>query len=115
MYGRTPCAVIRKGDWKLIHWFGDYLDPRGFTPDDRPYGKLVLGPRTELYNLAEDLSETYDLFATHPEKAAELRNALEAWWKGTGAGFPTPNPEFDEPTWWITNGEPPTKTKGKSE
>ncbi|MCX8512610.1 MAG: sulfatase, partial [Chthoniobacteraceae bacterium] len=25
MYGRTPCAVIRKGDWKLIHWFGDYL------------------------------------------------------------------------------------------
>ncbi|MFZ4767626.1 MAG: sulfatase, partial [Roseimicrobium sp.] len=43
-YGRTPCAVIREGDWKLIHWFGDYLDTAGFTPDDKPYGKLIVGP-----------------------------------------------------------------------
>jgi hypothetical protein len=53
-YGRTPCAVIREGDWKLIHWFGDYLDTTGFTPDDKPYGKLVVGPRTEVFNLRED-------------------------------------------------------------
>jgi len=99
MYGKTPCAMIRKGDWKLIHWFGDYLDPRGFTPDDTPYGKLVLGPRTELYNLAGDLGETRDLFAAEPAKARELRAALEAWWKDTGAGFPTPNPDFDEKNW----------------
>jgi len=102
MYGRTPCAVLRKGDWKLIHWFGDYLDPRGFTPDQTPYGKLVVGPRTELYHLADDLSETRDLAADRPEKVRELRAALEAWWRDTGAGFPTRNPDFDEANWWVT-------------
>lgn len=105
MYGRTPCAVIRKGDWKLIHWFGDYLNPSGFTPDQTPYGKLVLGPRTELYHLADDPGETRDLAAAHPEKTKELRAALEAWWKDTGAGFPTKNPGFDEARWWLTNDQ----------
>jgi uncharacterized sulfatase len=113
MYGRTPCAVIRKGDWKLIHWFGDYLDPRGFTPDQTPYGKLVTGPRTELYNLRDDLSETNDLFGSQPGKAAELRTALEAWWKDTGAGLPSRNPDFVEASWWDTKGDTP-KRKGKA-
>ncbi len=99
MYGRTPCAVIRQGDWKLIHWFGDYLDPRGFTPDDKPYGKLVTGSRTELYHLRNDLSETHDLFSAEPEKAKQLRACLEGWWKDTGAGFPERNPDFDEANW----------------
>lgn len=113
MYGRTPCAVIRKGDWKLIHWFGDYLDPRGFTPDQMPYGKLVVGPRTELYNLRDDLSETNDLLASQPEKAKELRVALESWWKDTGAGMPTKNPDFDETTWWDTKKSAPKKSAPK--
>jgi uncharacterized sulfatase len=113
MYGRTPCAVIRKGDWKLIHWFGDYLDPRGFTPDQTPYGKLVLGPRTELYHLADDLSETRNLAATRPEKARELHAALEAWWKDTGAGFPTKNPDFEQENWWVTRTSD-IKAKGKA-
>jgi len=42
MYGKTPSSWIRQGDWKLIHWHGDYLDSAGFTPDQVPYGKLVL-------------------------------------------------------------------------
>lgn len=111
MYGRTPCAVIRKGDWKLIHWFGDYLDTSGSTPDQTPYGKLVLGARTELYNLQEDLSETKDLLASHPEKANELRAALESWWKETGAGIPSKNPDFDEATWWNTKEGTPRKNR----
>lgn len=112
MYGRTPCAVIRKGDWKLIHWFSDYLDPRGFTPDQTPYGKLVVGARTELYNLREDIGETRDFASARPEKAAELRAALEAWWKYTGAGFPTRNPDFDESAWWVIPAATP-KPEGK--
>jgi arylsulfatase A len=101
MYGRTPCAVIRRGDWKLIHWFGDYLDPHGFTPDDRIYGKLVTGPRTELYNLREDVGETNDLAVAQPEKAKELRAALDTWFAATGAKFPVKNPAFDEKNWWA--------------
>jgi uncharacterized sulfatase len=102
MYGRTPCSVIRKGDWKLIHWFGDYLDLEGFTPDETPYGKLIVGPRSELYNLRDDLGETQNLVDSHPEKATELRASLEAWWGDTGAGFPKKNPDFDPASWWIT-------------
>ena len=119
MYGRTPCAVIRQGDWKLIHWFGDWLDPRGSTPDQTPYGKLVLGPRTELYNLRDDLGETRDLAVAQPAKTKELRAALEAWWRDTGAGFPTRNPDFVEESWWLsqaaaakakTNTKTPTRS-----
>ena len=99
-YGRSPCAVIRQGDWKLIHWFGDYLDTRGLTPDNTPYGKLVIGPRTELYNLRDDIRETRDLAATQPAKARELRAALDAWWKDVGAKMPEKNPDFDAASWW---------------
>jgi len=112
-FGRTPCAVIREGDWKLIHWFGDYLDTTGFTPDDKPYGKLVLGPRTELYNLREDIGETNDLAAKRPQKTTHLTNALHAWWKATGASLPTRNPDFDEETWWAAKAGTPN-TKGKT-
>ncbi len=102
-YGRTPCAVIRQGDWKLVHWFGDYLDTRGFTPDDKPYGKLVVGERTELYNLRDDIGEARDLAAAQPEQAKQLKAALEAWWKDAGAAFPEMNPAYDAGTWWVEN------------
>jgi uncharacterized sulfatase len=99
-YGRSPCAVMRQGDWKLIHWFGDYLDTKGLTPDNTPYGKLVIGPRTELYNLRDDIGETRDLAATQPAKARELRAALDAWWRSVDAKMPDKNPDFDAASWW---------------
>ena len=99
-YGRTPCAVIREGDWKLIHWFGDYLDTTGFTPDDKPYGKLVVGQRTEVFNLREDPNETHNLATARPKKTTHLTNALNAWLKRTNAKLPTPNPDFNEKRWW---------------
>ena len=99
-YGRSPCAVIRQSDWKLIHWFGDYLDTRGLTPDHTPFGKLVIGPRTELYNLRDDVSETRDLATLQPAKARELRAALDTWWRAVGAKMPAKNPDFDADSWW---------------
>ncbi len=95
-YGRTPCAVIRQGEWKLVHWFGDTLDTRGFTP----YGKLVVGERDELYNLHDDLGEARDRAGAQPEKVKQLKTALEAWWKDTGAAFPEKNPAYDAGAWW---------------
>ena len=100
-FGRTPCAVIRKGDWKLIHWFGDYLDTTGFTPDDKPYGKLVVGRRTELFQLRDDPSETRNCAAEYPEKTRELEVALAAWWQATGARMPAMNPDYDARAWWT--------------
>ena len=70
-----PGGAIRAGDWKLIEYFED--------------GRL------ELYNLKDDLSETTDLAAKLPGKAAELRAKLDAWRRAVGAQMPTPNPNYD--------------------
>ncbi len=64
----TPASAIRRGDHKLLHFFE--------------------GDRWELYDLAADVGETRDLSSEAPERAAELRAALEAWWAETGAYIP---------------------------
>ncbi|MDD4871379.1 MAG: sulfatase [Kiritimatiellae bacterium] len=71
----NPSGAIRCGDFKLIEYYED--------------GKL------ELYDLKNDLSETTDLAAKMPEKAAELRRKLDDWRKSVGAQMPTPNPDYD--------------------
>lgn len=70
-----PASVVRKGDWKLIHYL--HSDTRF------------------LYNLAGDIGETTDLNGEHPEKAGELYRLLEAWRQDTGAELPAENPDFD--------------------
>ena len=72
--GGEPSSIIRKGDWKLIHYHESGND--------------------ELYNLAEDLGETTDLASEYPDKAAEMREELDRWLKDTGALFPVPDPEY---------------------
>jgi len=74
-HNTTPGGIIRAGDWKLIEYFED--------------------GRVELYNLREDLSETKDLAAASPEKAAELRKKLADWRTSVGAQMCTPNPDYD--------------------
>jgi uncharacterized sulfatase len=111
-FGRTPCSVIRRGDWKLIHYFGDFLDLAGAIPEvGGAYGKLVLGARTELYDLAADPSESTDLAARHPAKTAELMSALKAFWSDTRAALPKPNPAYrpDNPDWWQRAPAPSAK------
>lgn len=73
--GGAPSAAIRKGPWKLIHWYED--------------------DRWELYHLVDDLGETRDLAAVHPERVAQLRSLLEKWLEDVGARYPTPNPRYD--------------------
>jgi uncharacterized sulfatase len=103
MYGRTPCAVVRRGDWKLIRYFGDFLDTTGQLPvHEGLYGRLVLGARTELYNVASDVSETHDVAVAEPARVKELSAALDAFLAETKARLPQPNPAFraDDPDWW---------------
>lgn len=66
--------AIRAGDWKLT---------------------AVDGKEWELYNLANDRSETRDLSSSHPEKVQQLAANWEQWWleaKGK------PYSEFKNPT-----------------
>jgi uncharacterized sulfatase len=71
----APASVIRKGDWKLVH----------YLHNDQRY----------LYNLAEDIGETLDLSRQESGKADELFRLLEEWRKDVNAEFPVPNPAFD--------------------
>ncbi len=71
----VPSSVIRKGPWKLIETF----DPEG----------------SELYNLADDLSETKNLASTETAKVYELRSELDAWRMEVGAEMMKPNPGYD--------------------
>lgn len=77
--GGRPAGVAREGDWKLIEQYED--------------GSL------ELYNLAQDPSETTDLAATEPTRVAALRGKLEAWRRSVGAAPVKANPAFSRALW----------------
>lgn len=64
----TPAGAIRDGNFKLIEFFET--------------GK------TELYDLAADVSEQNDLATANPTKAKELHDKLIAWRKATHAMMP---------------------------
>ena len=73
--GGEPSSIIRRGDWKLIHYYED--------------------GRKELYNLSEDLSETRDVSIEFPEKVNQLNDELFAYLEEVGARLPVKDPEYD--------------------
>ena len=74
--GGEPSSIIRKGDWKLIHYYEDGRD--------------------ELYNVATDRGEQKDVAAAHPEQVSTLREQLHTFLKETEARMPVENSNFDE-------------------
>lgn len=54
--------AIRDNDWKLV------------IPNT-----LVKNPKPELYKISEDISESNDLAASHPEQVERLMSAFEQW------------------------------------
>ncbi len=73
--GGDPSSIIRKGEWKLIHYWEDGHD--------------------ELYNLTSDLSETRDVSADYPEITGRMSSELKAWLAEVDAKIPVPDPEYD--------------------
>lgn len=82
----TPCAVIRRGDYKLIEFFGDHF---------REDGTYVPEARLELYNLKADLGEQENLAQKMPDKAAALRQELRDWLAAMPTGVPKLNRHYD--------------------
>jgi len=74
--GGSPGAAIRKGNYKLIDFFGE-------KPD-------------ELYDVQNDIGEIDNLIERVPEVYNELKNELIEWQKAVGARFPTVNPNYDK-------------------
>ena len=75
-----PSMSVHAGDWKLIRLFcqgengaHDYL----------------------LYNLKDDIGETTNLAASHPEKTQQLDRMIQKHIEDTDAVVPQPNPKFN--------------------
>lgn len=74
--GGEPSSMIRRGDWKLIHYYED--------------------DTKVLYNLAEDIGETTDLAGKYPEKVERMGKELFEYLNEVGAKFPQFDPEYNE-------------------
>lgn len=70
----TPVSSIRQRDWKLLEYHED--------------GRL------ELYNLAQDPTESKDLAASQTDIRDSLAARLREWRKQVDAQMPEPNPAF---------------------
>lgn len=57
-------SAVRQGDWKLLRTY-------------KPVGSDRF--QSAFYNLKDDLGETRNLYAKHPDKAKHLEKLLEAW------------------------------------
>jgi arylsulfatase A-like enzyme len=81
----TPTnGAIRVGDWKLVLRGNANDDPADVA--SAPKGKkkqatAAQGDDVELFNLADDLSETKNLAAEHPDKVRDLRARLDRYAK----------------------------------
>ena len=74
--GGRPVSIMRKGVWKLIHFWED--------------------GHNELYNLNTDIHEDHNLAVTESKRTSEMSKKLLNWLKEVGAQSPKPNPSFDE-------------------
>jgi arylsulfatase A-like enzyme len=72
--GGEPSSIIRKGDWKLIHYYED--------------------GREELYNLRNDLEESANMSAANPQLTNQLSELLFDYLNEVGARFPFKDPEY---------------------
>ncbi len=75
-----PAVVVTDGDWKLIRIF--HYGENG----EHAY---------QLYNLKDDLGETNDLSAVHPERVTQMDKLISDFLVTTNAVTPKPNPAYD--------------------
>jgi arylsulfatase A-like enzyme len=74
--GGEPVSIIRREEWKLIHYWEDGHD--------------------ELYNLSKDSGENHDLSKNNETVAVKLRKELDAFLADTKANIPVVNPKYDD-------------------
>ena len=72
--GGEPVAAVRCGNYKLLKFFEDN--------------------HTELYDLSQDIGESFDLTAEKPALSKKLEQLLEDWIAQVGGLVPEPNPNW---------------------
>jgi len=73
--GGDPSSIIRRGKWKLIHYYETDKD--------------------ELYNLSVDISEKNNVAGEHPNIVKDLHKRLFTYLKSVNAKYPVKDPEYD--------------------
>ena len=77
LFRTRPGSVIIKDKWKLHHYFED--------------------DKKELYDIENDISESYDLSKVNIQKTEELFNSLNSWRELNNAPIPfEKNIKFDQ-------------------
>ena len=95
--GIEPFTAIRRGDDKLIYFYGDGIVD-GMDHD----------PRWELYDVVADPGETNNRIADRPALAKDLRNELIDWMNRVGAQRPICR-QTGNPVEWADLGNRPGK------
>lgn len=74
--GGRPVSIIRKGDWKLIHFWEDGHD--------------------ELYNLKKDVHEDNNIASSEIERTKHMSQTLLKWLSDVDAKYPSKDPLYDK-------------------
>ncbi|MBU2929854.1 sulfatase [Winogradskyella psychrotolerans] len=77
--GGEPVSIIRKENWKLIHYWED--------------------SHQELYDLNADLGETNNLADKNAEKTQDLKEELMSWLESMNTEYAELDPDWDESAW----------------
>jgi len=80
-WGAVPSASMVKGNYKILWFFGDYVD----LDQD---GKYIPEGRIELFNLKKDIGEKTDLAAVEPVIRDKMTADLKNWILSCGANIP---------------------------
>lgn len=88
-HGANGWFALRRGDWVLIDGHtgenNRNREPEWFRQDRHAQAPAVAG---ELFNLRDDPQQTTNLYATHPDIVAQLRQELDAIKAGRPAAVP---------------------------
>jgi arylsulfatase A-like enzyme len=94
--GALPATWVRRGEWKLIRFFCDNADQ---------------SDRFELYNLKDDIGETNNLAAGHPDRVKEFDTLIARHLIDINAVLPVKNPDYDPTAKVPEPGKNPNKKK----
>jgi len=88
IFRTRPVSVIRKGDWKLLLFFEEWVLDGGRE-------HIAANSSVELYNLRKDSGEERDLSMQEIQKRNELLDDLLEWQQSVNAPIPEePNPDY---------------------
>ena len=86
----APKVAIRAGDWKLLAEISHPLKPGGhITLEEQTAIKQAELTRFELYHLGQNVDESMELSAQHPQKLAELKARMQQLYREVRAESPT--------------------------